>query len=585
MDTLQRLKDILMIQRALVTIFAMLNLATNSYAETDRGLVDPTFSQPSNGFGLLANVDQVIELKNKKLLVAGAIEADEGNGLERKNLLRLNSDGSLDSTFNQTTINKTFFSVEGLNNFDSLLEYDDESIILTGTFQLNQTFAQTPEVPNVLRMNSDGTYNANSSFNQNLSQYIVKDVSQGNGILIKGLMNDGRVVLGSKFPDSPFTINTASGPKQVASAFIQPDGSVIEINVNNSYTRTRFVPNVSGDKILMIGAGSDGREELTLLNSNLTVDQSFSHTAKYRQYIQNIRFDNNNNIYFTAANSDGTVDKHIYKILPTGDVDRSFNQSDIGRFSGRISDLEVLPNGKVLVAKIETNTLFLTDPPQTDTTYSATLFRLNKDGSLDVDFNRETRNDYRQFTVGITPQKDGRPIVFTRFPFHSGKMIERTGCVDTSPVTQALDAVADWCSGGPEGFSSFIDSSLMNQTVLQSGELSDDESSWVSGRFNFPGELTFSWKVSSETSNDYLRILVDGQEVDRISGEIGWTQRTVSLTNKNSLVRWEYIKDDNSQAGLDRGFIGNINYAEDKPEELNCSVVKNSLGKIAPICI
>ncbi len=571
-------------QRALVTIFAMLSLATNSYAETDRGLVDPTFSQPSNGFGLLANVDQVIELKNKKLLVAGAIETDEGNGLERDNLLRLNRDGSLDSGFNQTTINKMRFTTDGVDNFDSLLEFDDESILLTGTFQLNQTLTQTPEIPNVLRMNSAGSYDANSSFNQNLAQYIVKDVSRGNMILIKGLMNDGRVVLGSKFRDSPFTINTASGPKQVDSAFIQPDGSVIEINVNNSYTRTRFVPNVSGDKILMIGAGSDGREELTLLNSNLTVDQSFSHTTKYRQYIQNIRFDNNNNIYFTSANSQGTLDQHIYRILPTGELDRSFNQNDIGRFSGTISDLEILPNGKILAAKIETVTLFL-DPPQTDTSYRASLFRLNKDGSLDVDFKRETRSDDRQFTVGITPQKDGRPIVFTRFLFHSGKMIERTGCVDTSLVTQALDAVADWCSGGPEGFSSFIDSSLMNQTVLQSGELSDDESSWVSGRFNFPGELTFSWKVSSETSNDYLSILVDGQEVDRISGEIGWTQRTVSLSNKNSLVRWEYVKDDNSQAGLDKGFIGNINYAEDKPEELNCSVVKNSLGKIAPICI
>ncbi len=71
-----------------------------------------------------------------------------------------------------------------------------------------------------------------------------------------------------------------------------------------------------------------------------------------------------------------------------------------------------------------------------------------------------------------------------------------------------------------------------------------------------PDTVTFYWKVSSLENFHWLEVYLDGVRQDRISGEVGWQQKsyTVSGAGTHSLM-WQYIKDANDTAGSDRGWV------------------------------
>ncbi|HEY0455931.1 MAG TPA: hypothetical protein VGE41_06120, partial [Verrucomicrobiae bacterium] len=74
-----------------------------------------------------------------------------------------------------------------------------------------------------------------------------------------------------------------------------------------------------------------------------------------------------------------------------------------------------------------------------------------------------------------------------------------------------------------------------------------------------PGTLTFWWKVSSETNNDTLRFLVGGTEVVRISGEVGWEQRTYAIPAGSQTLAWTYKKNSNGIiGGQDKAWVDQV---------------------------
>ncbi|MBP7948532.1 MAG: S8 family serine peptidase [Verrucomicrobiales bacterium] len=76
-----------------------------------------------------------------------------------------------------------------------------------------------------------------------------------------------------------------------------------------------------------------------------------------------------------------------------------------------------------------------------------------------------------------------------------------------------------------------------------------------------PLSLDFWWKVSSEPGHDFLRLLVDGEEAAKISGEADWTAMKAALPAGSHVVQWEYRKDDQSAAGLDGAWVDGVTFA------------------------
>jgi hypothetical protein len=67
------------------------------------------------------------------------------------------------------------------------------------------------------------------------------------------------------------------------------------------------------------------------------------------------------------------------------------------------------------------------------------------------------------------------------------------------------------------------------------------------------------YKVSSESGFDFFRILRDGVQEFQASGEVGWTQRTISVVGV-SQVTFRYIKDGNTSVGSDAAWIDDLTF-------------------------
>ena len=82
----------------------------------------------------------------------------------------------------------------------------------------------------------------------------------------------------------------------------------------------------------------------------------------------------------------------------------------------------------------------------------------------------------------------------------------------------------------------------------------------VAGR----GTLSFRWRVSSEASYDYLRLLVDGMEIAKISGERGWEPYSLPVPGSGShTVEWRYDKDASCDTGSDCGWVDDVAWTEE----------------------
>ena len=71
-------------------------------------------------------------------------------------------------------------------------------------------------------------------------------------------------------------------------------------------------------------------------------------------------------------------------------------------------------------------------------------------------------------------------------------------------------------------------------------------------------EISFFYKVSSESNYDKLHFLIDGTEKNNWSGDISWTQATYTLTPGTHELRWEYTKDVSLSTGYDCAWIDNV---------------------------
>jgi len=94
----------------------------------------------------------------------------------------------------------------------------------------------------------------------------------------------------------------------------------------------------------------------------------------------------------------------------------------------------------------------------------------------------------------------------------------------------------------------------------KSGSISHNQSSSMSVTLNGleAGQISFYYKVSSESGYDYLRFYIDGQEKGEWSGTQGWTEVSYATTAGDHTFRWTYSKDINTTDGSDCGWVDYI---------------------------
>ncbi len=75
---------------------------------------------------------------------------------------------------------------------------------------------------------------------------------------------------------------------------------------------------------------------------------------------------------------------------------------------------------------------------------------------------------------------------------------------------------------------------------------------------NTAAYISFFYKVSSESSYDYLHFYIDGVQQNQWSGEVAWTQASFAVTAGQHTFKWSYSKDGSVSSGSDCAWVDYI---------------------------
>jgi len=94
----------------------------------------------------------------------------------------------------------------------------------------------------------------------------------------------------------------------------------------------------------------------------------------------------------------------------------------------------------------------------------------------------------------------------------------------------------------------------------KSGNISDSQNTSMEIDYSVEsdGDLSFYYKVSSESGYDYLKFYINDTEVDSWSGEADWTEAVYELSAGDYNFRWVYSKDGSVSNGEDCAWIDYI---------------------------
>ncbi|MCW5959046.1 MAG: VCBS repeat-containing protein [Pyrinomonadaceae bacterium] len=423
------------------------------------GTIDPSFS-PSITASTITSVDSLDLDLNGKILIGG--EFSGVNGTSRRNIARLHSDGTLDTAF--APQNGTNLPVR------SVLPESDGGILIGGDFQI---FNNLPKY-RIARLNSDGSLNQsfNGSIHSNGTVFDVeiqpdgKIIAAGNFFYVNGnavgsvarFNSDGTL-------DSSFVISQISGDP-IYDIEIQPDGkilligtiyvgaaqnpsAVVRLNSNGSIDGSFMQPSSTGvatkgkiqsdGKILVGGTLSSiagvTRTKLARLNSNGSVDSGFnpSITGQSTAEIEDIIVKSDGKIiiagYFTSVN--GSAKNSIARLNSDGTTDTSFTANA----STSVNSITPLPDSSILA------TGFFTSVNGTTVNRIAKLL---PDGQLDPGFNVDPGLTVPY--VVIKPYTDGRIIVAGQ-GIYSNSLPSNVVILNANGSTNVVLSNAQWFRG------------------------------------------------------------------------------------------------------------------------------------------
>lgn len=385
-----------------------------------------------------------------KILIGGYM--NEVQGVSKNCFARINTDGSIDSTFISST---------GLNGKVTTIGLQsDGKTILAGDFTKFDGITQHK----IIRLESDGikdtSFNIGSGFNNSIRIIIVQP--------------DGKILVGGNF--TVFNTTTANSLVRLHS-----DGTIDDtftIGFNASVNTMVLQPDgkivVGGDFTLFNG---QTQNYCIRLNSNGTKDNSFGNETTFNGSITKLALQTDGKIMvggdFTTFN--GEDQNRLIRLHLDGTKDNTF-QIGTG-FTTFIRAIEILENGKMYIAATM---------PSYNGSYLSMPIRLNADGSVDSSFTQGAVINDTSSVDAIAVQVDGKVIVGGSFRYvnnlnQSPKRIMRLNADGT------LDASFIENVTMPGQGSGFLEGACLAIAIQTDGKI------WLGGSFfNYKNTASFS---------------------------------------------------------------------------------------------
>jgi uncharacterized delta-60 repeat protein len=345
------------------------------------GSIDNTFN-PGTGFDNLVWTNAI--QSDGKIIVGGSFTGY--NGTARNFIARLNTDGSLDNTFNPGT---------GFNSgVVTCAIQSDGKIIVGGNFLIYNGTARN----RIARLNANGnlenTFNSGTGFNDD--------------VFTTAIQGDGKIIIGGNF----ISYNDTA-LYQIAR--LKTDGSLDNtFNSGTGFSDAVFTTDIQGDEKIIVGGNftsfnGTARNCIARLNADGSLDNTFNPGTGF-----------NSGVYTTAIQSDGkiivgghfasyngTARNYISRLNADGSLDNTFNPGT--GCNGDVWTTAIQSDGKIIVGG-------------SFSSYNGAarnnISRLNADGSLDNTFNPGTGFNSGVFTTAI--QSDGKIIIGGSFSSYNG---------------------------------------------------------------------------------------------------------------------------------------------------------------------
>lgn len=394
------------------------------------GSLDTSFNQGGTG---VSGIPHTLSLQTDgKILMSGNITAY--NGTARFNVLRINADGSLDTSFTSPfTSNQYTEEVE--------FQPSDGKILICGTFTIG-----SPAIKDVARLNPNGT--VDTTFN---SGGVGTD---GGGAYAMQLLNDGKILVGGRFL-------TYNGTARSRIARLNADGSL----------DTNFVPPVTtgagveyfavqpadGKVVVAGGLTLNGASYPALrLNTDGSLDNSFAlKTSDNVGY--GVRLQSDGKIILVGFFNvlDSQPRRNVVRLNTDGNVDGSFNAALVGW--GYAAAIARQPDGKIIaVGNFE----------YANGAARSNIARFNTDGTLDTTFTSGSGTypdpgNAANIINAVAVQADGKIVIAGGFGGYNGTA--RRSIARLNP-DGTLDA-----SFNATGLTSMVSSSLTDFVILPDG--------------------------------------------------------------------------------------------------------------------
>ena len=121
---------------------------------------------------------------------------------------------------------------------------------------------------------------------------------------------------------------------------------------------------------------------------------------------------------------------------------------------------------------------------------------------------------------------------------------------------------ADYTTGGDAAWYVTSAQAHTGSFSARAGNIDHRQTTWMT-RTVASGNVTFWYRLSTETNYDYFRFYVDGALKIEESGTTGWRPYTTALLPGSHVLKWEYEKDEYVSSGSDTVWIDDLQVTAD----------------------
>ena len=372
------------------------NSSTNTPTNSSTPTVTPSVTACMNSFidfnfivglGVVGTINDSYVLNDGRIVIAGNFTQYRSTTINN-NICIINPNGTIDNTFSVSVTgmsgsitsiavdetNEAIYCNNGLSGYISKLNYD-------GTF--DTTF----------------TSNISNGFNTQPNKITLTNISQGTCDV---------VVVGPSF----FNIISTGYIYALNESGIESPRLSGLTYFNNA---PRSITTDSNNKLICVGnftfyAYTSGLNGIVRLNSNGSIDNTFTLGAGFNGLVRGVLTDSNNNIYcygdFTSYNSSTTTE--LVKISNTGSLSQSFNidtNNSINSFKLNVSQNKIYIGGD------------FTSTPISSLNFGNVVAIYTTDGSFDYTFSA-----FPNLGTGISinVQSDDKVLLFGNFTSYNG---------------------------------------------------------------------------------------------------------------------------------------------------------------------